>query len=87
MSFSILEVDFLQKQPPELFCKKRPHACNVLKKETLAQVFSYKFCEICKNTFLQNTSGQLLQFPYKGKWKKKTENGGHGIVQIFIEYW
>ena len=26
-------------------------ACNFIKKETLAQVFSCKFCEISKNTF------------------------------------
>ena len=26
-------------------------ACSCFKKETLAQVFSCKFCEICKNTF------------------------------------
>ena len=26
-------------------------ACNFIKKETLAQVFSYEFCEISKNTF------------------------------------
>ena len=31
-----------------------------LKKETPVQVFSCEFCEISKNTFLQNTSGQLL---------------------------
>ena len=30
------------------------------KKETLAQVFFCEFCEILKNTFLQNTPGQLL---------------------------
>ena len=34
-----------QKQPPEVFCKK-----GVLKKETLAQVFSCEFREILKNT-------------------------------------
>ena len=35
--------------------------CNFIKKETLAQVLSWEFCEISKNTpFLQNTSGQLL---------------------------
>ena len=28
-----------------------PEACNVLKKATLTQVFSCKFCEIFKNTF------------------------------------
>ena len=26
-------------------------ACNFIKKETLAQVFSCEFCEISKNTF------------------------------------
>ena len=25
--------------------------CNFIKKETLAQVFYFEFCEICKNTF------------------------------------
>ena len=39
-----------QKQPPEVFCKKRRPA-TLLKKETLAQVFSSEFCEISKNTF------------------------------------
>ena len=28
-----------------------PQACNFIKKETLAQVFSCEFCEIAKNTF------------------------------------
>ena len=34
----------------EIFRSSRP-ACNFNKKETLAQVFSCEFCEICKNTF------------------------------------
>ena len=29
----------------------RPKACNFIKKETLAQVFSCEFCDISKNTF------------------------------------
>ena len=29
----------------------RPATCNFIKKETPAHVFSYKFCEIFKNTF------------------------------------
>ena len=29
----------------------RPWACNFIKKETLAQVFSCELCEISKNTF------------------------------------
>ena len=30
---------------------KYAKACNFVKKETLAQVFSSEFCEISKNTF------------------------------------
>ena len=86
----------VQKQPPEVFCKKMcswkfhkihrktpvpetffnkvaglrpatllkkrlwPEACNVIKKDTLVQVFSCEFCEISKTPFLQNTSERLL---------------------------
>ena len=28
-----------------------PQACNFIKKESLAQVFSREFCEVFKNTF------------------------------------
>ena len=34
-----------------LFLNKVAEACNCMKKETLAQVFSCEFCEISKNTF------------------------------------
>ena len=37
-----------------------PQAYNFIKKETLAQMFSCEFCQISKNTFLQNNSGRLL---------------------------
>ena len=42
---------------PESFFKQscRPEACIFIKKETLAQVFSCKFCEISKNTFSYRT--------------------------------
>ena len=30
---------------------KVAEACNFIKKETLAQVFSFEFCKISKNTF------------------------------------
>ena len=33
----------------------RSQACNFIKKETLAQMCTCKFCEISKNTFLQRT--------------------------------
>ena len=32
-----------------------PEACNFVKKESLAQVFSCDFCEISKNTFFYRT--------------------------------
>ena len=42
----------------------RPKACNFIKKETLAQVFSCELCEISKNTFftehLRATASVLL---------------------------
>ena len=42
--------------PESLFKKNcRPKACNFIKKENLAQVFSCEFCEISKNTFLNRT--------------------------------
>ena len=34
---------------------KYAKACNFVKKETLAQVFSCEFCEISKNTFFHRT--------------------------------
>ena len=34
--------------------------CTLLKKEPLAQVFSYEFCKISKSTFLQSMSGRLF---------------------------
>ena len=32
-------------------CSKRPQACNFIKRESLAEVFSCEFCEISMNTF------------------------------------
>ena len=43
-----------------LFNKKLAYACNLIKKETLAQVFSCKFCEISKTTFSYRTHRWLL---------------------------
>ena len=45
----------------------RPEACNFIKKETLAQVFSCESCEIYKNIFYYRTSlvaafGVLINF-------------------------
>ena len=32
-----------------------PQTCNFIKKETLAQVFSYEICKISKNNFFYRT--------------------------------
>ena len=43
-----------QKQPPEVFYKKRCSQASdmqLYKEETLVQVFSCEFCKIFKNTF------------------------------------
>ena len=45
-------------------------ACNFIKKETLAQVFSFEFCEICKNTFFTEyfwvtASKSFIQYIFK----------------------
>ena len=52
-------MQFVQKQPQEVFCKKGVlenfETCNFIKKETLAQVFYCEFCEIFKNTFFYRT--------------------------------
>ena len=46
--------------PQRLFFNKvaglRPAACNFIKKEILAEMFSSEFCEIFKNTFFHRTS-------------------------------
>ena len=49
-----------------LFLNKIFEDYNFVKKETLAQVFSCKFYEIFKITFLHNTSGRLglVKFGY-----------------------
>ena len=52
-----------------LFFKKvAGAACNFIKKETLAQVFSCEFCEISKNIFfteqLRTTTSQLKYEKY-----------------------
>ena len=37
-------------------------ACNFIKKETLAQVFSCEFCEVSKKPFLQNCFYRLVDW-------------------------
>ena len=63
-------------------------ACNFIKKETLAQVFSYEFCKISKNTFSQNTSGRLL-LDYVIMWAgdHSTSKFWSLIIVLFIFIW
>ena len=60
-----------QKQPPEVFYKKRccarvsfliklQAACNFIKNETLSQCFPVNFAKFLRALFSQNTSGRLL---------------------------
>ena len=64
----LLRLWFDRSSRPEFFCKKyvlknflkltgklRPEACNFIKKEALAQRFSYEFREISTNTFFRST--------------------------------
>ena len=47
------------QNPQENTCARdsftEPQACNFIKKESLAQVFSFEFCEIVKNNFFHRT--------------------------------
>ena len=44
------------KNSRQTLANHRLEACNFIKKETPAQVFSFEFCEICKNIFYYRTS-------------------------------
>ena len=48
------------------FKKLQSEACNFIKKETLTQSFSSKFCEISKNTFFYRTGSVA---PSGRNWK------------------
>ena len=55
------------KNSRQTLANHRPEDCNFIKKETLAQVFSFEFCEIYKNTFYFRTpllaaSGVFINF-------------------------
>ena len=51
-------------------------ACNFIKKESLAQVFSCEFCEISKNTFFHRTP---LNDCFYDKWMQNLWE----ITQVF----
>ena len=42
-------------------------ACNLIKKKTLSQVFSCKFCEISKNTFFYRTPSVAVSSIFLGQ--------------------
>ena len=55
------------KNSRQTLANHRLEACNFIKKETLAQLFSYEFCQIYKNTCYHRTprvaaSGALINF-------------------------
>ena len=66
---------------------KRSQVYNFIKKETLAQVFSCKFCKIFKKIFLQNASGRLLlhwnfqPLPWQDVW------ACYGEVCFLLCFW
>ena len=52
-------------------------ACNVIEKETLAQVFSHEFCEISKNTFSYRTppvAASMSAGILNTDWSEVTQN-------------
>ena len=59
--------------------KQSPRGANFIKKETLAQGFSYEFCEISKNTFSYKThlvaASVCTNLSQKGKLSKKAFRG------------
>ena len=81
------------------FNKVAGAACNFIKKEILAQLFSCEFCEISKNTFSQRTPLVAasvmaeLQFKCMGsqklgnisEMKRKVETGAYYYVFPFLK--
>ena len=56
------------KTPVPEFLFSEAEACNFIKKETLAQMFSCEFCEIAKNTFSYRTppvAASVMRFVFE----------------------
>ena len=56
----------------DLIINRSPQACNFIKKETLALVFSCEFCEISKNAFFTEhlwTTASGIKKWNKIEWK------------------
>ena len=56
---------YLKSLRPDNLLKKRHLTCNFIKKVTLVQVFSCKFCEIFKNNFFTK---HLLRTAYESSF-------------------
>ena len=64
-------------------------ACNFIKKESLAQVFSYEFCEISKNTFTEHLWATASEY-YSGKTggvSRVTFRNGEGPPELCDNLW
>ena len=66
-------------------------ACNFIKNQTLAQLFSYEFCEICKNTFFTKHHFNMLRVNHDFKltitikvWNRRRYNSFSFVRFLFI---
>ena len=65
-----------------------PEACNFIKKETLAQVFSCGFCEISKNTFSYRTSPVAVSgWGQSRRYEKSSTYENHCHISSFKSPW
>ena len=55
---------------PQKSLSLQASVCNFIKKETLAQIFSYEFCEISKNTYFT----EHLWATASSCWQKYVQN-------------
>ena len=59
--FTFIKMDIKKGKLSDIFkIFKSPSSLELFKKEALAQVFSCKFCQIFRNTFLHRTPSLLL---------------------------
>ena len=66
--------------------KLQVQACNLIKKEALAQVFSYELCEISKNTFSYRSLQEAASFPANYSKLFRVPNRVHPIKHLMKGY-
>ena len=67
--------------------KLQAGACNFIKKETLAQVFSSEFCEVSKNTFSYGRPPVAAsEMKWFWIWKRNTNWKKVGFKMILISF-